>query len=115
MMEPTRADASPAAFPATAERPMALLPLEVILPPEMAHRAEETGVHKVQRDALSLFLLAVLAGAFVALGALFFTRSVRIRLPRTRRWGASALGNLVGGSVLVGGVYWVIYRRHARR
>ena len=44
-----------------------------LLPPEMARRAETTGVAKAQLGTLSLFLLAVLAGAFIALGAEFFT------------------------------------------
>lgn len=39
----------------------------------MAIRAEVVGVAKAKLPALTLFMLAVLAGAFIALGAAFFT------------------------------------------
>lgn len=42
-------------------------------PSQIAQRVEEMGVAKARADALSLFVLAVLAGAFISLGALFFT------------------------------------------
>lgn len=41
-------------------------------PREIARRVEEMGVAKARADALTLFVLAVLAGAFIALGALFY-------------------------------------------
>ena len=47
--------------------------LDALLPPEMAARAEDVGVRKARLDAVSLFALAVLAGAFIALGAIFAT------------------------------------------
>lgn len=47
--------------------------IDALLPSEIARRAEETGVKKAGMDWLSVFALAVLAGAFVALGALFST------------------------------------------
>jgi formate transporter len=43
------------------------------LPPAMAARASELGVAKADLDALRTFVLAVLAGAFIALGAMFAT------------------------------------------
>jgi formate transporter len=46
---------------------------DALLPPAMAVRAEETGVRKAQLDAVSTLALAVLAGAFIALGAMFAT------------------------------------------
>ena len=46
-------------------------PLDALLPPEMARKAEDTGVRKARADATSVFVLAVLAGAFIALGAIF--------------------------------------------
>jgi formate/nitrite transporter len=49
------------------------LRLDALLPPEMAARAEDVGGRKARLDALSLFVLAVLAGAFIALGAIFAT------------------------------------------
>ena len=39
----------------------------------MAERAEDVGVRKANLDAVSLFSLAVLAGAFISLGAIFAT------------------------------------------
>lgn len=41
-------------------------------PPEIARNVERIGVAKARLDALTLLALAVLAGAFVALGALLF-------------------------------------------
>ena len=42
-------------------------------PPEIARKVERVGVLKAQTDVLTLFVLAVLAGAFISLGALFST------------------------------------------
>lgn len=42
-------------------------------PPEIARKVEQLGVAKAQTDALTLVVLAALAGAFISLGALFFT------------------------------------------
>ena len=47
--------------------------LEALLPAEMAVKAEQIGVKKANQDATNTFVLAVLAGAFVALGAIFST------------------------------------------
>jgi formate transporter FocA len=47
--------------------------LDALLPAEMAAKAEEIGVKKAAMDATGLFVLALLAGAFIALGALFST------------------------------------------
>lgn len=47
--------------------------IDLVLPPEMARRAEETGARKAGLDAFSTLALAVLAGAFIALGAAFAT------------------------------------------
>lgn len=41
-------------------------------PQEIAHRVERIGVTKARADALTVLVLAVLAGAFISLGALFF-------------------------------------------
>jgi formate transporter len=43
------------------------------LPSEMARACEAAGVAKAERDAASLVVLGVLAGAFIALGAVFMT------------------------------------------
>ena len=46
---------------------------DALLPAEMAAKAAETGVKKTALDTLRMFLLAVLAGAFIAMGAVFAT------------------------------------------
>ena len=56
----------------TAPTPVALPgALDALAPVDMAHRASDIGVRKARTDAASLFVLAVLAGAFIALGAIF--------------------------------------------
>ena len=47
--------------------------LDALPPPEMARKAEEVGASKAGMPASTTFVLAVLAGAFIALGALFAT------------------------------------------
>jgi formate transporter len=47
--------------------------IDARLPPEMAIEAEEAGAAKAGRDTLSLLVLSILAGAFIAFGALFMT------------------------------------------
>ncbi|HSJ15626.1 MAG TPA: formate transporter FocA [Longimicrobiales bacterium] len=46
---------------------------DALLPADMAARAEQIGVRKAGMDWLSTFVLAVLAGAFIAVGAMFAT------------------------------------------
>jgi len=45
--------------------------IDALLPQEMAEKAEEIGVRKAAMPFFSLFTLSVLAGAFIALGAMF--------------------------------------------
>ena len=47
--------------------------IDALLPAEIARKAETVGVQKTRRDILSLLALAVLAKAFIALGAMFAT------------------------------------------
>jgi formate transporter len=47
--------------------------IDALLPPEMARRAEYLGVRKAEAPLLATFTLAVLAGAFIALGSVFAT------------------------------------------
>lgn len=47
--------------------------IDALLPPEMATRAEYLGVRKAEMPFLKIFMLAVLAGAFISLGAIFAT------------------------------------------
>lgn len=50
--------------------------IDALLPPDMARRAETIGVRKAALPAASLFALAVLAGAFIALGGVFMTTAL---------------------------------------
>jgi formate transporter len=47
--------------------------IDALLPAEMARRAEYVGVSKAEAPTFSMFALAVLAGAYIALGAVFAT------------------------------------------
>jgi formate transporter len=47
--------------------------VDALLPVEMAAKAEEIGVKKAGMEATRMFVLALLAGAFIALGAMFAT------------------------------------------
>jgi formate/nitrite transporter len=47
--------------------------IDALLPQQIAERAESVGIQKAQRDGLTLFVLGILAGAFIALGAMFAT------------------------------------------
>ena len=47
--------------------------IDALLPPEMALACETAGTVKAGRDALALFVLGLLAGAFIAFGAIFMT------------------------------------------
>ena len=46
---------------------------DALLPPAMAGKATEIGVRKARLDLVSMFALSVLAGAFIAMGAIFAT------------------------------------------
>jgi len=46
---------------------------DALLPPAMAAKAEQIGIKKASADFLTLLVLGILAGAFVALGAIFST------------------------------------------
>ena len=47
--------------------------IDSLLPAEMAAKAEQIGVKKAHLNTLCMFVLAILAGAFIALGAIFAT------------------------------------------
>ncbi|MGI9543608.1 MAG: formate transporter FocA [Cyclobacteriaceae bacterium] len=78
--------------------------LDPILPSEMAQLAERAGVRKANLDVISLLVLAVLAGAFIALGAVFAT-SVTAGLKGAIPYG---LIKLLGGLVFCLGLILVI-------
>jgi formate/nitrite transporter len=46
---------------------------DALLPPAMAAKAEDLGVKKAALPGLNMFVLAVLAGAFIGIGAIFAT------------------------------------------
>lgn len=46
---------------------------DALVPAEMAEKAEQIGIRKAQMPILNMFTLAVLAGAFISLGAIFAT------------------------------------------
>lgn len=58
--------------PSPAQPPL----FDAYAPPEIARRIREVGVAKAGAPALTTFGLAVLGGAFIALGALFYTVTV---------------------------------------
>ena len=49
------------------------LKIDALVPREMAQRAEYVGASKAEMDTPTMFSLAVLAGAFISLGAVFAT------------------------------------------
>lgn len=64
-------------------------PLDALLPPEMARRAEAIGAARAAMDAGRLLALAVLAGAFIAFGAIAAT--VALSGVEAAPWGAMRL------------------------
>ncbi|HEX8993120.1 MAG TPA: formate transporter FocA [Anaerolineales bacterium] len=52
---------------------MSEIRIDALLPQEMASRAEYLGVRKAEMPFLKTFMLAILAGAFIAIGAIFAT------------------------------------------
>jgi formate transporter len=58
---------------ADAPDPPVVVTFEAVLPATMAARAEESGVRRISTDPLSVLVLSILGGAFVAFGAIFAT------------------------------------------
>jgi formate transporter FocA len=56
-----------------ANSPLVASSLDALPPPEMARKAEQVGVAKAGIDAATTFALGILAGAFIAMGAVFAT------------------------------------------
>ncbi len=77
--------------------------LDALPPPEMARKAEQVGVTKAAADGLTTFALAILAGAFIAMGAVFSTTTTAGAgdLP----WG---VGRLLGGLTFSLGLILVV-------
>ena len=49
---------------------------DALVPADMAAKAETIGIKKAGMDLLTMFALSILAGAFIAMGAIFSTTSV---------------------------------------
>jgi formate/nitrite transporter len=79
-------------------------PLDALLPPEMARRAEEVGAAKVSMERGRLVALAGLAGAFIALGGIVST--VALAGAAEAPWGATRV--LAGIAFSVGLVLVVV-------
>src|SRR5688572_6455437 len=84
-------------------RVIAPSPLDALLPPEMARRAEEVGAAKVSMERGRLLALAVLAGTFIALGAIFST--VALAGSKDAPWGAT---RVLAGAVFSVGLVLVV-------
>jgi formate transporter len=79
-------------------------PFDELLPAEMASKAQEIGIKKAKLDFLSTFALAILAGAFIALGSVLFTVSQTtggVAIP----WGVS---RIIGGLAFSLGLVLII-------
>jgi len=76
--------------------------LDAFPPPEMAERAENVGVKKANLDFWGMFALAVLAGAFIGLGAEFCTLVI------TDSGLGFGLNKLLGGFVFSLGLILVV-------
>ena len=53
--------------------PTSEITIDSLMPPEMAARAEAVGIKKASLDFKTMFALAILAGAFIAVGAIYAT------------------------------------------
>jgi len=60
-------------MPETPRNPGDVARIDALLPPEMALACEAAGAAKAARDEIGLVVLGLLAGAFIALGAVFMT------------------------------------------
>lgn len=77
---------------------------DALLPADMAARAELLGARKAEMDVLRMWTLAVLAGAFIAFGAIFST-TVAAGTRDVWPWGAT---QLLSGSVFSLGLILVL-------
>jgi formate transporter len=85
-----------------AENPMDVsIRVDAWLPPEMAEHAESVGVKKAGLDFWTMLALGILAGAFIALGALFSTTVTASALPY-------GVNRLLGGLTFCLGLILVI-------
>jgi formate/nitrite transporter len=69
--------------------------IDAFIPAEIATRAERIGVQKANMDTMTTFSLAVLAGAFIAMGAVFATTTLTGAQGMMPYGAAKLLGGLV--------------------
>lgn len=69
--------------------------VDALLPAEMAQKAELLGIRKSEMPFLKMFLLAILAGAFIALGAVFATTVSTGTMPVTAPDGSVAFTTIL--------------------
>ena len=81
---------------------MAVFDIDAYSPVQMAARVEKAGITKGNMDAVSTFVLAILAGAFIAFGAVFYTFVTHDSTLST------GLTKLIGGLVFCLGLILVI-------
>jgi formate/nitrite transporter len=75
--------------------------IDALLPADMATKAEQGGIKKANMDFPHMFTLAILAGAFIALGALFST---------TVSAGSVAISETDGGVAFLAGLPYGVVR-----
>jgi len=83
--------------------PLDMGKIDPLLPPSMAQACEAAGVAKAARDAITLLSLGLLAGAFIAFGAIFMT--VVLTGSSDLPWGVA---RLLGGLAFTLGLIMVI-------
>jgi len=99
--------------------------MDALLPQEIAKKAEAVGADKARMPAVRLFALAILAGAFIAFGAIFYA-VVQVGAADALPWGvARLLGGLafslglvlvvIGGAELFTGNALMVMALAARR
>jgi formate/nitrite transporter len=69
----TEPSASPGTLAGVSDAPFTPTGLDALPPAEVARKAESVGVTKAGMGAFNVFVLSLLAGAFIALGAIFAT------------------------------------------
>jgi formate transporter FocA len=89
--------------------------MDALLPAEMALRAERIGVSKARMGLFTLFALGVLAGIFIALGAIFATTVTSPTMganpvtgEQTATWLPFGIAKLIGGFTFCLGLILVV-------
>jgi formate/nitrite transporter len=84
-----------------ADKSPQVVTFDAVMPASLAVRAEEAGVRRASSDLLTVFVLSVLGGAFIAFGAIFAT---------TVSAGNIAITSPDGGAMLSAGLPYGIVR-----